>query len=81
MMPGWIVVGELVRREGPAFFEALASGCSGLATVQTPEPEVAFGDWLSMGRMTAGHLEKDQSFGAPPMQDQRGRPRIQKMIE
>jgi Flp pilus assembly CpaF family ATPase len=81
MKPDWVVVGELARREGPAFLEILAEGSSGLATVQTPEPETALTDWLSMGRMTSEHLGKIQPLVLHLHRDQRGRPRLQKAVE
>lgn len=81
MKPSWVVVGELMRREGPGFLETLAGGSSGLATVQTPEPEAALADWLSLGRTTGELLEKVNPLVVHLHRDQRGRPRVQKMIE
>ncbi|NLV72286.1 MAG: Flp pilus assembly complex ATPase component TadA [Actinobacteria bacterium] len=81
MRPGWVVVGELARREGPVFLETLAAGSSGLATIQTPEPEAALADWLSMGRDTAEHLKSLDPVICHLHRDQRGRPRVQKMVE
>lgn len=81
MKPNWVVVGELARREGPAFLEILAEGTSGLATVQTPEPEAVLTDWLSMGRMAAEHLDKIQPLVYHLHRDQKGRPRLQRAVE
>ncbi|MCE5252900.1 MAG: CpaF/VirB11 family protein [Actinomycetia bacterium] len=81
MKPNWVIVGELARREGPSFFEILVAGSSGLTTVETPEPEAALADWLSMGRMTAEHLNRINPLVLHLHRDQKGRPRLQKMVE
>ncbi len=81
MKPDWIIVGELARREGPAFLEIVAQGPAGLATVRTPEPETALADWLSMGRMTTEHLGKIQPLVLHLHRDQKGRPRLKKLVE
>ena len=57
MKPNWIVAGELVRRDGPAFFETSLPGTAGLATVESPDPEMTLTDWLSMSRAIADHLK------------------------
>lgn len=81
MKPNWVVTGELVRRDGPGFLEALAEGSSGLATVQTPDPEVTLSDWLAMSKTAAGHIEKINPLVIHMDRDQGGRPRVDRIIE
>jgi type IV secretory pathway ATPase VirB11/archaellum biosynthesis ATPase len=81
MKPNWFVVGELSRREGPAFFEALAAGASGLATVQTPDPQVAMSDWLAMSKDAATHLADVEMIILHMVRDQAGRPRADRLYE
>lgn len=81
MKPNWLVVGELGRRDGPSFFETLADGASGLATVQTPDPETAIADWLAMNRDVATHLSKIDLLLIHMVRDQGGRPRIERVLE
>jgi Flp pilus assembly CpaF family ATPase len=81
MKPNWIVVGELARRDGPAFLESLAGGASGLATVQTPDPEASLADWLAVSRATADHLNSTNPLVVHMERDQGGRPHIEKVLD
>jgi type IV secretory pathway ATPase VirB11/archaellum biosynthesis ATPase len=81
MKPNWLVVGELVRRDGPNFFEGLAAGSSGLATFQTPDPEAAMVDWLAMSKNTVEHVAKVDLLLIHMGRDQGGRPRVEKVFE
>lgn len=81
MRPNWLVVGELVRRDGLGFLEALAEGASGLATVQTPDPEATLNDWLVMSKAAAEHLEKIRPLVIHMERDKGGHPRIDRIIE
>jgi type IV secretory pathway ATPase VirB11/archaellum biosynthesis ATPase len=81
MKPNWLVVGELGRREGPVFFEALASGCSGLATVETPDPQVTMSDWMAMSKDTLGHIASIELLLLHMIRDPGGRPRADRMFE
>lgn len=81
MKPNWLVAGELVRRDGPGFLEALAEGASGLATVQTPDPEATLSDWLVMSKTAGGYLEKVNPLVIHMERDQGGHPRIQRIVE
>jgi Flp pilus assembly CpaF family ATPase len=81
MKPNWIVTGELARRDGPAFLEALAAGSSGLATIQTPDPEVTLTDWLAANRATPDQLNSANPIVVHMERDQGGRPRIDKVVE
>jgi type IV secretory pathway ATPase VirB11/archaellum biosynthesis ATPase len=81
MKPTWLIAGELLRRDGQAFFEACGTGISGLATVETPDPEMALMDWISMTREMAEHLGILKPIFAHMDRDQGGRPRVQRIVE
>ena len=81
MKPNWVVAGELVRRDGPGFLGALVEGASGLATVQTPDPEAVLTDWLAMSKAAAEHLKKVNPLVIHMDRDQGGHPRIERVIE
>lgn len=81
MKPNWVVVGELGRRDGPGFFEALSGGSSGLATVRAPDPEAALTDWTTMSRDTTAHMAKLEIVLVHVVRDQAGRPKLDRMVE
>jgi energy-coupling factor transporter ATP-binding protein EcfA2 len=81
MKPNWLIVGELSRRDGPGFFETLAVGSSGLATVQTPDPEATMTDWLAMNKNAAESLSKLELVLVHMGRDQAGRPRVERAFE
>ena len=81
MKPTWIVAGELLRREGPTFFETLLPGTSGLATVESPDPQLTIADWLSVGRDMRDRLTTVRPLFVHMERDQGGRPRVQRMVE
>jgi hypothetical protein len=81
MKPGWLLVGDLVRGDGPVFLAALSATTAGLATLETPDPEVTLTDWLST------HAPAMESLGrAAPLvvhldRDRAGRPRVLKLMD
>jgi type IV secretory pathway ATPase VirB11/archaellum biosynthesis ATPase len=82
MKPTWIVVGEVVRRDGPVFLETLAEGPSGgLTTVQTLDPEATLNEWLAMSKATADHLKKLNPLVVHLEREPGGNPRVQRVIE
>ena len=81
MKPTWIIAGELLRREGPAFFETLTPGTSGMATVESPDPQLIIADWLSMSREVGEQLMAVKPLFVHMERDQGGRPRIQRLVE
>lgn len=81
MRPTWVVVGELLRRDGPGFLQALTEGPAGLATVRTPDPEATLNDWLAMGRDVIDHLARINPLIVHMDRDRSGRPRIDKVLE
>ena len=81
MRPNWLITGELVRRDGIGFLETVAEGPSGLATVQTPDPEAFLGDWLGMSKAAADHLARVNPVLVHMDRDQGGRPRVERILE
>ena len=82
MKPTWVVAGEVVRRDGPGFLEALTDGVSGgLTTVQTTDPEITLNDWLAMSKPVAEHLKKLNPLVVHLEREREGRPRVERVIE
>jgi type IV secretory pathway ATPase VirB11/archaellum biosynthesis ATPase len=81
MKPTWVIASELLRREGPAFFEVINPGTAGLATVESPDPQLIIADWLSMSRDVGDQLTTIKPLFAHMERDQGGRPRIQRLVE
>jgi type IV secretory pathway ATPase VirB11/archaellum biosynthesis ATPase len=81
MRPTWVVASELLRREGPAFFETIGPGTAGLATVESPDPQLIVSDWLSMSREVGEQLAVIKPLFAHMERDQGGRPRVQRLVE
>jgi hypothetical protein len=72
---------ELLRREGPAFFEIIEAGMAGLATVESPDPQLILADWLSMSRDLSEQLATIKPLFVHMERDQGGRPRVQRLVE
>ncbi len=81
MKPTWIIAAELLRREGPAFFDIISPGMAGLATVEAPDPQLIIADWLSMSREVGAQLTAVKPLFAHMERDQGGRPRVQRLVE
>jgi Type II/IV secretion system protein len=81
MKPTWLIAAELLRREGPAFLEILDPATSGLATVESPDPQLIIADWLSMSRHVGAQLAVVKPLFVHMERDQGGRPRIQRLVE
>ncbi len=81
MKPTWVVAGELLQREGPVFFQTLAPGTSGLATVESPDPQLTLADWLSMSREIGAQITAVRPLFVHMERDHGGRPRIQRLVE
>jgi hypothetical protein len=54
---------------------------AGLATVESPDPQLAITDWLSMSREVGEQLNAIKPLFAHMERDQGGRPRIQRLAE
>ena len=82
MRPTWVVVGEVARRDGPAFLDALNVGVTGgLTTVQSQDPEATLNDWLALNKASADQLQKLNPLVVHLGRDQDGRPRVERVIE
>jgi type IV secretory pathway ATPase VirB11/archaellum biosynthesis ATPase len=82
MKPTWVVAGELVRRDGPVFLEALTGSQSGgLTTVQTADPEATLNDWLAMNKSAAEQLRALNPLVVHLTRDPDGRPQVERVIE
>ena len=81
MKPTWIIAGELLRREGPIFFDIINPGTAGMATVEAPDPQLIIADWLSMSREVGEQLMAIKPLFVHMERDQGGRPRIQRLVE
>ncbi len=82
MKPTWVVAGELVRRDGPSFLEALTDSQSGgLTTVQTVDPETTLNDWLAMNKPAAEQLKMLNPLVVHLRRDADGRPHVERVIE
>lgn len=82
MKPTWVVAGELVRRDGPGFFEALAGTVTGgLTTVQTLDPEATLNDWLAMRKQVADYLKQLNPLVVHLEREPEGSPRVDRVVE
>jgi hypothetical protein len=83
MKPTWLVAGELARRDGPVFLEALAGVTSGggLTTVQTMDPESTLNEWLASSRVAADHIKKLNPLIVHLVREAGGVPHVEKVIE
>jgi type IV secretory pathway ATPase VirB11/archaellum biosynthesis ATPase len=82
MKPTWVVAGELVRRDGPGFLEALTGSQSGgLTTVQTVDPETTLNDWLAMSKPVAEQLKVLNPLVVHLRHDAEGRPHVERVVE
>jgi type IV secretory pathway ATPase VirB11/archaellum biosynthesis ATPase len=82
MRPTWVVVGELTRRDGPLFLEALTgSQCGGLTTMQTPHPESTLNDWLAAHKAAADQLRKLNPLVVHLVKENGGLPHVERVIE
>ena len=81
MRPNWIVSTELARHDTQLFFDALSAETSGLATLETPDPQLALADWLSTARRLEEQLTELRPVFVHLERDQGGRPRVVKILE
>ncbi len=82
MKPTWVVVGELVRRDGPLFLETLIGGQSGgLTTMQTTDPEGTLNDWLATHKPAAEQLRKLNPLVVHLVKHDDGLPHVERVIE
>lgn len=81
MQPTWILVEHLGASDGPPFLRTLAQGFSGLATLDSPDPELALTDWIATNAEAALHLTKISPLVVHMDRDSGGRPRVTKLYE
>ena len=81
MRPTWIVAQHLGGGDGPAFLRTLSAGFSGLATIDTPDPEVALSEWIAHNTQAALHLNKLAPLVVHMGHDKGGRPRLLRILE
>jgi len=81
MRPTWIVSTELARHDNQLFFDALSAETSGLATFETPDPQLTLADWLSTNRRLEEPLGTLRPIFVHLERDQGGRPRVVKILE
>lgn len=81
MRPTWIVSTELARHDNQLFFDALSAETSGLATFETPDPQLAMADWLSTNRRLEEPIGTLRPIFVHLERDQGGRPRVVKILE
>ena len=81
MRPTWIVAGEIAPSDAPNFLKALEGGLSGLATLETADPELALTDWLAAQEGLERLLPGIAPLVVHMSRDRGGRPRIVAMFE
>lgn len=81
MRPTWVVATELMRHDCQAFFDALSPETAGLATLESPDPEVTLLDWLSTARRLKEEITAIRPVFVHLERDQGGRPRVMSILE
>ncbi|MHB0981571.1 MAG: P-loop NTPase family protein [Thermoleophilia bacterium] len=81
MRPTWMLVEHLGTSDGPPYLRTLAQGFSGIATIDSPDPELALTDWIANNAEAALHLSKISPLVAHMDRDSGGRPRVAKLYE
>jgi type IV secretory pathway ATPase VirB11/archaellum biosynthesis ATPase len=82
MKPTWVVAGELARRDGPGFLDALSVGVTGgLTTVQAPDPENILNEWLALSKGVAEQMKTLNPLVVHLARENGGQPRVDRVIE
>ncbi|MHB8870747.1 MAG: hypothetical protein ACYC6T_02735 [Thermoleophilia bacterium] len=81
MQPTWVLVEHLGASDGPPYLRTLTQGFSGLATIDSPDPELILTDWISTNAEAALHLRKIAPLVVHMDRDAGGRPRVTKLYE
>ncbi|HZK49714.1 MAG TPA: ATPase, T2SS/T4P/T4SS family [Thermoleophilia bacterium] len=81
MQPTWVLVECLGGTDGPSFLRTLYAGFSGLATVDSPDPELVLSEWTTHNAQAALHLRKIVPLVVHMDRDPGGRPRALKVWE
>ena len=82
MRPTWVVAGELARRDGPAFLEALnVATTGGLTTVEAPDPENILNEWLALSKGVAEQMKILNPLVVHLAREDGGQPHVERVIE
>jgi type IV secretory pathway ATPase VirB11/archaellum biosynthesis ATPase len=82
MKPTWVVAGELARRDGPGFLDALEVGVTGgLTTVEAPDPENILNEWLALSKSVAEQIKILNPLVVHLARDGESKPRVERVIE
>jgi Flp pilus assembly CpaF family ATPase len=81
MKPDWILCEHLGSGDGPPFLRVLSNGFSGLATIDSPDPELALSDWVTNNAETALHVRQIIPLIVHMERDSGGRPRVARISE
>jgi type IV secretory pathway ATPase VirB11/archaellum biosynthesis ATPase len=82
MKPTWVVAGELARRDGPGFLDALTVGqTGGLTTVQSSEPESILNEWLALSKSVAEQIKKLNPLVVHLAREDEEQPRVERVME
>jgi type IV secretory pathway ATPase VirB11/archaellum biosynthesis ATPase len=82
MKPTWLVTGELAKRDGPGFLDALTAGVTGgLTTVQSSEPENILNEWLALKKGVADQIKKLNPLVVHLTRENEEQPRVDRVIE
>jgi type IV secretory pathway ATPase VirB11/archaellum biosynthesis ATPase len=82
MKPTWVVAGELARRDGPGFLDALNVGLTGgLTTVEAPDPENILNEWLALSKNVAEQIKILNPLVVHLVREDGGQPRVERVIE
>ena len=82
MKPNWVVAGELARRDGPGFLDALDAGVTGgLTTMETHDPETTLNDWLALAKGVADQVKILNPLVVHLVRDEDDQPRVERVME
>jgi Flp pilus assembly CpaF family ATPase len=82
MKPTWVVAGELARRDGPGFLDALSVGVTGgLTTVESPDPENILIEWLALSKGVAEQMKILNPLVVHLVREDGGQPQVERVIE
>jgi len=82
MKPNWVIAGELVRRDGPGFLDALDAGVTGgLTTMETHDPETTLNEWLALSKGVADQMKVLNPLVVHLVRDEDDQPRVDRVIE
>lgn len=82
MRPNWVVAGELAKRDGPGFLDALNVGVTGgLTSVEATDPEQILNEWLALSKGVAEQIKTLNPLVVHLVREDEGQPRVQTVME